>query len=299
VEGYFDVIGLHQGGLTTAVATCGTALTDKHLELVIRAGAKRVVFIFDPDAGGIRGAQRAAETASRAGVPASVMVPAEGEDPDELLARVARNGFNELLTCAQPSLEFLLDRALATLAKDAPVEDRAKAVHEVAGLVNSAPDPLARDLYIEKISRRLDISQESVRRALAGKVVATKPLGATREHVASPVILDAEVNIAALVIALPEARPLLRTSGRIADFRVPALRELVDRVCSGDEPTDSSLRALEPDWLRERLVDATRVFGLAGVPADAKRNLDLKLERHAQVVALERKQRGSPRVPRP
>src|SRR6266446_7637413 len=166
VEGYFDVIGLHQGGLTTTVATCGTALTSKHLELVVRAGAKRVVFIFDPDAGGIRGAQRASEVAAAAGIPASVLVPSDGEDPDELLARVARAGFNELLRCAQPSLEFLLDRALATVAVGAAVEERAKAVHAVAGLVKAAPDQLARDLYIEKISRRLEIGETTVRRAL-------------------------------------------------------------------------------------------------------------------------------------
>src|SRR5437763_15552702 len=59
VEGYFDAIGLHQAGVQTAVATCGTALTEKHLELVTKAGARELVFIFDGDAARIRSAPRA------------------------------------------------------------------------------------------------------------------------------------------------------------------------------------------------------------------------------------------------
>src|SRR6266446_1471513 len=64
VEGYFDAIGLHQAGVVTAVATCGTALTDKHLELVTKAGARELVFVFDGDAAGMRAAKRASETAA-------------------------------------------------------------------------------------------------------------------------------------------------------------------------------------------------------------------------------------------
>ena len=63
VEGYFDAIGLHQAGVLTAIATCGTALTEKHLELVKKAGAKELVFVFDGDAAGLRAAQRASEIA--------------------------------------------------------------------------------------------------------------------------------------------------------------------------------------------------------------------------------------------
>src|SRR3954468_7092719 len=124
VEGYFDAIGLHQAGVQTAVATCGTALTDKQLELVTKAGARELVFIFDGDAAGLRAAQRASEIAAAHGVPARVLVPPNGEDPDETVLRVGVQGFREMLASAQPSLEFLLDRALSTLPKGAPVEAR-------------------------------------------------------------------------------------------------------------------------------------------------------------------------------
>src|SRR5207245_29522 len=75
VECYFDAIGLHQAAVQTAIATCGTALTEKQLELVTKAGAKELVFVFDGDAAGMRAAQRASEIAAAHGVPARVLVP--------------------------------------------------------------------------------------------------------------------------------------------------------------------------------------------------------------------------------
>ena len=135
VEGYFDAIGLHQAGIASAVATCGTALTERHLDLVQRAGAKEVVFVFDGDGAGMRAAQRASEVAAAKGVPARVLVPPGGEDPDETVLRLGAKGFRELVSAAQPALEFLLDRALDAVGKTAPVEARVKTVESVAGTV--------------------------------------------------------------------------------------------------------------------------------------------------------------------
>src|SRR2546428_328219 len=199
VEGYFDAVGLHQAGVSTAIATCGTALTDKHLELVTKAGARELVFVFDGDAAGMRAAQRASEIAAAQGAPARVLVPPGGEDPDETVLRVGVRGFREMLASAQPSLEFLLDRDLA--------------------------------------------------------------------H-----------------------------SGAVGEFVHPALRDAADAVCSGADPR-IALRAVEPDSLRQRLLDAVGEMEQAGDHTDAKRLSNL-VRKHAQTVALERKQRASPRVPR-
>src|SRR5256885_7812111 len=112
VEGYFDVIGLHQGAVRNVVATCGTALTDKHIDLVRRAGAQSAIFLFDGDTAGERAAYRACQIAMAASISARVLMPPAGEDPDELLASVARLGFDELLGAPQPSIEFVLTREL-------------------------------------------------------------------------------------------------------------------------------------------------------------------------------------------
>src|SRR5438874_2795166 len=208
VEGYFDAIGLHQAGVVTAVATCGTALTDTHLELVTKAGARELVFVFDGDAAGMRAAQRASEIAAAQGVPARVLVPPGGEDPDETVLRIGIQGFRELLASAQPSLEFLLDRALGQLPKGAPIESRVRAVAAVKGIVQAAPSPLARDLYVEKVAGLVGAPADAVRRALAGKPpLSTPPKVASRAaEPAKPLpgsVLKAEVVILAALVRNP------------------------------------------------------------------------------------------------
>jgi DNA primase len=299
VEGYFDAIGLHQAAIQTAVATCGTALTEKHLELVSKAGARELVFVFDGDAAGMRAAQRASEIAAAAGVPARVLVPPDGEDPDETVLRVGVQGFRELLAKAQPSLEFLLDRALSALPKGAPIESRVRAVNAVKGIVQAAPSSLARDLYVEKVAEKIGASADTVRRALAGQAQAAPakraPAPAPKAALSLPAV-QSELVIVAAVVRNPALRETLMRSGAVSDFVHPGLREAADAICSGDDPQDS-LRAVEPDALRQRLLDAVAVMEQAGDQTDARR-LSQLIKKHAQTIALERKQRGPPPVGR-
>lgn len=301
VEGYFDAIGLHQAAVQTAVATCGTALTEKHLELVTKAGARELVFIFDGDEAGIRAAQRASEIAAAAGAPARVLVPPGGEDPDETVLRVGVQGFREMVAAAQPSLEFLLDRALSQLPKGAPVEARVRAVDAVKGIVQAAPSELARDLYVDKVAEKIGAAPDAIRRALSGKPAqqAARPTPGRKTDAEKPLplsVLKAELVIVATVLRRPELAEELSRSGAVGEFVHAGLREVADSICSGGSP-DAALRALEPDTMRQRLLEYVSEMEQAGDQTDAKR-LSQLLKKHAQTVALERKQRPSPRVPR-
>jgi DNA primase len=298
VEGYFDSIGLHQASVQTAVATCGTALTEKHLELVTKAGAKELVFVFDGDTAGIRAAQRASEIAAASGVTARVLVPPDGEDPDETVLRVGVQGFREMLASAQPSLEFLLDRALSALPKGAPVEARVRAVNAVKGIVQAAPSALARDLYVEKVAEKIGASADTIRRALAGQAPrgqapASKPQPAKPSAPISLAVVQSELVIVAILLRNPKLAPVLAQSGAVSEFVHARLRDAADAVCSGSDAQDA-LRAVEPDALRQRLLDAVSDMEQAGDPSDAKRLLQL-IKKHAQTVALERKKPGPPR----
>src|SRR5437667_280746 len=273
VEGYFDAIGLHQAGVLTALATCGTALTDKHLELVTKAGAKELVFVFDGDAAGMRAAQRASEIAAAQGAPARVLVPPGGEDPAETVVRVGVQGFREMLASAQPSLEFLLDRALGQLPEGAPVEARVRAVDAVKGIVQAAPSPLARDLYVEKVAEKIGTGVDAIARALAGKasVLAPKTAASREAELGKPLphsVLKAELVILAALVRNPGLAPDLAHSGAVGEFVHPSLRDAADAVCSGADP-QSALRAVEPDSLRQRLLDAVGETDQAGDHTDA------------------------------
>src|SRR5438445_1484074 len=151
-----------------------------------------------------------------------------GEDPDELLARVARLGFDELLVASQPSIEFVLTRELDRVGSAASPEARARVVHSVTGLVNAAPDALTRDIYIDTIANKLAISQDAVRRTLAGKATTTVPSRSEanlhRDAVPGSV-LKTEIVIVEAVVRYPELRSELLRSGALSEFLSSQLRD--------------------------------------------------------------------------
>lgn len=175
VEGYFDVIGVHQAGLPVAVATCGTALTPAHLELLLRTGAKEVVFLFDGDAAGVRATQRAGELCAKMQVPARVAMLPDGLDPDDFARQRGVDALQLLLDRGRPAVEMLIDMALAEAGPTATVEERVRAVQAVKGIVLSAPDGLSRDLYIGQIAERMKVSDSAVRSVIEGRDEGPRP----------------------------------------------------------------------------------------------------------------------------
>ena len=112
VEGYLDVIRLHEYGFKNAVAPCGTALTEQHLQLVKRY-AERVILLFDGDDAG----REAARTHGRLFLPhqleASVVMLPDGSDPDSFLLDHGADAFRELLLKQMPVLDYLLQQTLS------------------------------------------------------------------------------------------------------------------------------------------------------------------------------------------
>lgn len=174
VEGYFDVIGVHQAGLPLAVATCGTSLTPGHLDLLMRSGAKEVVFLFDGDAAGMRAAGRAAELCAKTQVPARVATLPGGLDPDDYARQNGVDALRTLLDGARPAVEILIERALDEAGPDPTVEDRVRAVQAVKPIVLASPEGLARDLYVGQIAERLKVSEAAVLTALEGRSPAPR-----------------------------------------------------------------------------------------------------------------------------
>jgi DNA primase len=310
VEGYFDAIGLHQAGVQTAVATCGTALTERHLELVQRAGARELVFVFDGDAAGLRAAQRASEIAAAAAVPARVLVPPEGEDPDETVLRIGVKAFRELVSAAQPALEFLLDRALEKAGSS--IEDRVKTVEAVAGIVRAAPTPLARDLYLEKVAQRIDAPVDAVRAAVDGRrhpAPAKKVVQPGRGRAsAGPLppgnmaLVREELAILAYALHSTEFARVVDDSGALARFTVAAVREVAERALAGAREgslaADALVSSIDSDRLREALLREIAEQDRAG---RSRRDLELKLSHHRRIAEQEaalRKVLKNPRVER-
>ena len=165
VEGYTDVIALHEAGITEAVATNGTALGEAHLEL-LRKFTNRVVLMLDADDAGRGAAERAFGVHHRVGVEVLVAPLPDGRDPADVVADEGPDAIRKVLDDAQPLMLFKLEEMIAKLPLDTP-EARSSAVRQVVQVLGWHPDPIARHEYAFMAARRIGVEPEAVQRALS------------------------------------------------------------------------------------------------------------------------------------
>jgi DNA primase len=155
VEGYMDVIALHQAGFGGAVAPLGTALTEEQMEALWRLSPSPVL-CFDGDAAGARAAARAAELVLPILAPDRTLqlatLPA-GEDPDTLVRRQGAAGFQAVLNAARPLADALYD-LLRETAGNATPEQRAAFRHRLDQAARRIPDKSLSDEYLDALRGR-------------------------------------------------------------------------------------------------------------------------------------------------
>jgi len=152
VEGYMDVVALLQYGISNAVATLGTTASDTHFSQLFREVGE-VVCCFDGDAAGFKAAWRALEMGLshlRDGHQISFMFLPDGDDPDSLVKREGKNGFQERLQQAQPLSTFLFSQLTPNLHLDT-LEGRAKLAETARPLLGKIPQGAYRELLFAKL----------------------------------------------------------------------------------------------------------------------------------------------------
>lgn len=136
VEGYFDVLSLHQAGFQEAIAVCGTALTPEHLEVISKL-ARRVVALFDGDAAGLRAAEKSLGLFLEKDVEPLWLDLGAHKDPDEYIQAEGPPGFEALLARSQPLVHRIV-RAKASAHGNSP-GGRQRALEELAPLFAQLP----------------------------------------------------------------------------------------------------------------------------------------------------------------
>jgi DNA primase len=165
VEGYTDVIALAQVGITTAVATCGTALGRGHFQLLSRF-CRRVVLAFDSDEAGARAAERAHEMFEEFGLDVSVLILPAGQDPADFVIERGGEEFERLADKAEPLVEFMLERAVRDADRTTP-EGQSAAVHAGLPIIARLQDEVLRDRYAGVLADLAGVSDTVVRREIA------------------------------------------------------------------------------------------------------------------------------------
>lgn len=161
VEGYTDVIALHEAGIRTAVATLGTALTARHVKLLGRF-AKRVVYLFDGDEAGMRAADRAAEFLDSTSTPEAgasrldllVAVIPDAMDPADFVTARGTEAMQAVIDGAEPLLKFVIDRRLEAFDLTAP-EGRSRALDAAAAVIASIRGSILAQDYANYVAGRL------------------------------------------------------------------------------------------------------------------------------------------------
>lgn len=160
VEGYMDVISLHQRGITNVVAALGTALTEQQGWL-LRKSTEQVILGFDADGAGQTAIARSMEILQKMGCDMRVLQIEGAKDPDEFIVKYGEGRFKLAVDNAISLVEF----KVKNLKKDINIEnasDKIKFLNEIAKILAKVDNTIEREIYIEKIAKRYNISKEAI-----------------------------------------------------------------------------------------------------------------------------------------
>lgn len=168
VEGYMDVIALHQAGFENAVATLGTALTQEQA-MTIKRYCDEVVICYDADEAGQKATARAISILRPTGLNIKILTVPSGKDPDEFIKSYGDQGparFRMLLEKSGNDVEFRLQKLRSGFNTDI-TEQRVEFLTQAAKLLATLDNSIERDIYISKLSEELNVEKSAVKQQVA------------------------------------------------------------------------------------------------------------------------------------
>jgi len=251
VEGYMDVVRLHQAGITYAVATLGTATTPEHLTRIFRV-SNEVVFCFDGDRAGRAAAWRALENALaqiREGRQIRFLFLPEGHDPDSLVGEEGREKFEARLDNALALSDYFI-RELSSRSDITTVDGRAQFAEAAKPLVARIPEGLYRELLIDALARVVGMSPERLL-ALFGAKSGSTSAAAVEQHSNEqrpPSSATGRSNLVRqaihLIVHFPQAAQTLNNPDRLRTVDrkgVALLLELINSLQANPCPSTGAL----------------------------------------------------------
>jgi len=188
VEGYMDVVRLHQAGITYAVATLGTATTPEHLTRIFRV-CSEVVFCFDGDRAGRAAAWRALENSLaqiREGRQIRFLFLPDGHDPDSLVGEEGREAFEKRLDTALGLSDYFI-RELSSRSDINSVDGRAQFAEAAKPLLQKIPAGVYRELLIDALAKVVGMSPERMYALMdGGSTPGSQPARPVASNIATP-----------------------------------------------------------------------------------------------------------------
>jgi len=160
-EGYMDVIALHGAGFSNAVATLGTAITPEQARIMKRY-TNEVIICYDADEAGQNAASKAFTLLNEVGLSARILKVKNAKDPDEYIKKFGTAAFKKLLESSRSEFDFRFDRILSKYDIENQ-EEKIRAIRETQQMIAAIPSSAQRDVYIATVSKKFEVSMESMR----------------------------------------------------------------------------------------------------------------------------------------
>ena len=249
VEGNFDLISLHQYGIKNVVATLGTALTIGQIKLLKRF-TRNVTIAFDTDEAGIKATIKSLALFLENEISPRILTLPRGVDPDEFIHREKETAFRQKLEQAPPLMEFYIKQVLKR--KDSSTtEGSLSIIREIAPLVSKLDDITEKNLYIQKLSQAINVTEQVIRTEIATAATSAKPKQSEARDLPLKVSSQnrAEELLLQVVILHPEVIPQIKMAQIENDLKDPQIKRLMSFILKCSETNES----IKPDWLINNL----------------------------------------------
>lgn len=181
VEGYTDVISMHQAGIENVVASSGTSLTQEQIRLV-RRYTKNITILYDGDPAGIKASFRGIDLVLEEGMNVKVVLFPDGDDPDSYARKKEAEELNTFITSNAKDFIMFKTGLLQEDTEGDPIGN-AKLIRDIVSSIALIPDHIARSLYVKECSKNLDVSE----RALLSELNKVRRSNVKRRRQAEPV----------------------------------------------------------------------------------------------------------------
>ena len=160
VEGYTDVISLHQAGIENVVASSGTALTKDQIKLIKRYSSN-ITILYDGDAAGIRASFRGVDLILEEGMNVKVVLFPEGEDPDSYARKNSFESFSDYIRKNQQDFVSFKSNILLKEAANDPIK-KANLIKEILSSISLIPDQIFRMIYLKEVASRFEMNEQTL-----------------------------------------------------------------------------------------------------------------------------------------
>jgi len=267
VEGYFDLLALHQHGIENTVATLGTALTSEHVRILkgFVGTEGKVVLVYDSDEAGLKAAFRSIEIFDKGYVNAQILVLPPGHDPDSYIFDSGAEAFIAAAAKAKGIMSYLIDSAVAK--HDLTIDGKIRIIAELQKPLASVQDTVDRSLYVKELAERIGIDEAAIREKIRDNTGHIPIKGGSEQTVYKGMVSTRassrkiEQRIIAMMLQFPSISAEVRKRNLLDDFDDDILKSIGRTVLTLNE--DSKTQVSEIISLIDKMEDGSIIASLA------------------------------------